>query len=131
MTPPGRRDILSSNSSVLVGRDLTRPCPILRGLEAPYSPKVARLRAASLEQRGTLSPQERLECAEGDPPARLAGYVQKVRHQAYQVTDADIEALRKAGCTEDQIFEATVCTALGAGLGRLEKGLALLRAVDR
>jgi alkylhydroperoxidase family enzyme len=115
----------------LVERDLTRPCRILRGLEAPYSPKIARLRAASLEQPGTLSPQERRECAEGDPPARLAGYVEKVRRHAYQVTDADVAALREAGCSEDQIFEATVCTALGAGLGRLETGLALLGAVDR
>jgi alkylhydroperoxidase family enzyme len=99
-------------------------------VKTPYSAKIARLCTAALEQPATLSPEERRECAEGDPPARLAGYVEKVRHHAYQLTDADIMALRQAGCSEEEIFEATVCTALGAGLGRLEKGLGLLGQVN-
>jgi alkylhydroperoxidase family enzyme len=101
-------------------------CRILGGLETPYSAKIARLRRAGLEQPGALSPQERRECAEGEPPARLAADVQKVRRRAYTVTDADLAALREAGCSEEEIFEATVCAALGAGLARLERGLALL-----
>ncbi len=100
-------------------------------METPYSAKIARLRAASLAPAGALSPQDRRDCAEGEPPAQLAGYVEKVRRCAYQLTDADVEVLLQAGCSEDQIFEATVCAALGAGLGRLEKGLAVLGAVRR
>ena len=108
-------------------------CPwrILRPLETSYSAKIARLQTAALEQPGELSPAERRGCAEGDPPARLAGYVDKVRRQAYRLTDEDFEALRRAGCSEEEIFEATVCAAVGAGLGRLEKGLALLERAQR
>jgi alkylhydroperoxidase/carboxymuconolactone decarboxylase family protein YurZ len=50
-----------------------------------------------------------------------------VRGRAWEITDADIEALKQAGFEEDQIFEATVCAAPGAELARLEKGLAVLR----
>jgi alkylhydroperoxidase family enzyme len=100
-------------------------------LDTPYSAKIAHLRAAGLEQPGALSTQERRACAEGEPPPRLAGYVDKVRRHAYRVTDADIAGLREAGCSEEEIFEATVCAALGAGLGRLERGLALLQEAAR
>ena len=98
-------------------------------METAYSAKMARLRAAALERPGTLPEQERRRCFEGDPPAQLAPYVEKVRRHAYRVTDDDVASLRQAGYSEDQIFEATVCTALGAGLSRLEKGLALLEQV--
>jgi alkylhydroperoxidase family enzyme len=100
-------------------------------VETPYSAKVARLRTAGLEQPASLSPDQRRACAAGEPPAGLADYVEKVRHHAYRVTDADIAALRQAGCSEDEIFEATVCTALGAGLSRLDKGLGLLEGTLR
>ncbi len=100
-------------------------------METPYSAKIARLRSAGLDQPGALSPQERRACAEGDPPPPLAAYVDTVRRHAYRVTDDDISALREAGCSEEEIFEATVCAALGAGLRRLETGLALLEATHR
>jgi len=60
-------------------------------------------------------------------PASLAPYVDKVARHAYQVTDADIIALRRAGSSEDAVFEITVAASLGAALGRLERGLAALR----
>lgn len=129
---PGGR-ILAAASPATRRRPAPVPClrrssrsRILRPLGTSYSAKIARLRTAALEQPGELSPQERRACTEGEPPERLAGYVDKVRRHAYQVTDDDIETLRRAGCSEDQIFEATVCAAVGAGLGRLERGLALL-----
>ena len=103
----------------------------MSGVETPYSGKIARLRSAGLGQPGALSPEERRACAEGDPPPPLAAYVDKVRRHAYQVTDDDINALREAGCSEEEIFEATVSAALGAGLCRLETGLALLGAAHR
>ena len=59
------------------------------------------------------------------PPA-LTPYVDKVARHAYQVTDADIIALRRAGHSEDAVFEITIAAALGAALGRLERGLAAL-----
>ena len=60
-------------------------------------------------------------------PPDFAGYLEKVRTRAYTVTDADIEALKAAGHTEDEIFEQTVSTAVAAGLQRLEAGLESLR----
>ena len=59
-------------------------------------------------------------------PADFATYLDKVRTQAYRVTDADVQALKDAGYSEDQIFEHTVSAAVAAGLARLEAGLASL-----
>ena len=58
-----------------------------------------------------------------DIPAPLAAYIDKVARHAYKVTDDDVAALRAAGYSEDQIFEATVGCALGACLHRLDAGL--------
>lgn len=63
-------------------------------------------------------------------PEHLADYVKKVALYAYRVTDEDVEALRAIGYSEDAIFELTVSIALGAGLARLERGLAALKGVE-
>ena len=60
-------------------------------------------------------------------PPELTNYVKKVALHAYKTTDEDIEALRKAGYSEDAIFEITLNAALGAGIARLERGLAALK----
>ena len=65
----------------------------------------------------------------GVPPA-LAAYVDKVARHAYTVTDEDLGALQRAGTSDDALFEATVSAALGAALGRLERGLAALRGQE-
>ena len=59
-------------------------------------------------------------------PPELINYVKKVAQHAYKTTDEDIEALRQAGYSEDAIFEITLSAALGAGMARLERGLASL-----
>ena len=72
---------------------------------------------------------ERLrEAAEPERPVPEAfePYVKKVRERAYTVVDADVEALRTAGFTEDEIFEQTVSTAVAAGLDRLDAALRTL-----
>jgi hypothetical protein len=68
------------------------------------------------------------EAAQPDRPAppEFAAYLEKVRNAAYTVTDADVQALKDAGHSDDEIFEQTVAAAVGAGLHRLEKGLACL-----
>jgi alkylhydroperoxidase family enzyme len=63
----------------------------------------------------------------GGVPAPLASYVDKVALHAYRVTDEDLAALKRAGNSDDVLFEATVSAALGAALGRLERGLSALR----
>ena len=63
----------------------------------------------------------------GEIPPELTSYVKKVALHAYRTTDEDIEALRNAGYSEDAIFEITLSAALGAGMARLERGLAALK----
>ena len=67
----------------------------------------------------------------GKLPAELTTYVNKVALHAYKTTDEDTEALRQAGYSEDAIFEITLSAALGAGMARLERGLAVLKGDER
>jgi len=60
-------------------------------------------------------------------PPDFAAYLEKVRTCAYTVTDPDVEKLKAAGHTEDEIFEQTVSAAVAAGLSRLQAGLETLR----
>jgi alkylhydroperoxidase family enzyme len=53
-------------------------------------------------------------------------YLEKVRTRAYAITDEDVDALRREGVTEDEIFEATVAVAIGEGLRRLDAALEVL-----
>lgn len=64
--------------------------------------------------------------ARGDIPPELAPLLEKIARHAHQVTEADLDALRRAGYSEDALFEITVSGALGAGQSRLERGLAAL-----
>ena len=59
-------------------------------------------------------------------PAGFEHYLDKVRNLAHAVTDTDVQMLKDAGYSDDEIFEQTVSAAVGAGLHRLEKGLACL-----
>ncbi len=77
------------------------------------------LRAASHASR---TPENNAEV-----PQVLGSYVDKVALHAYKVTDEDIEALRKAGYSEDAIFEMTISAALGAGMARLDRGIAAMK----
>lgn len=89
-----------------------------------------RLKKCVLDGPGNLDSQVRkaiaAETTGSEIPPVLLPYLDKVNHHAYQVTDEDFETLGRAGLSEDQIFEATIAAALGAGLKRLQIGLALL-----
>ena len=52
--------------------------------------------------------------------APLASYLEKVRSRAYTITDDDVDELKRAGVSEDEIFEATVSVALAEGVRRLD-----------
>ena len=58
----------------------------------------------------------------GTAPARpeLEAYLEKVHRRAYTITDADVDALKAAGISEDEIFEQTVAAAISEGLYRLD-----------
>jgi alkylhydroperoxidase family enzyme len=78
-----------------------------------YEPLIERLRDAAKPNRPI--------------PAKAAAYAAPVRRHAYRVTDAQVEALRAAELSEDDIFELTVAAAVGAGLERLAAGLRTLQ----
>ncbi|HEX3128262.1 MAG TPA: hypothetical protein VH394_13105 [Thermoanaerobaculia bacterium] len=89
-----------------------------------------RLRASVLEGPGELEPRVRQAIAEeravGAAAPVLLPYLEKVAYQAWTITDEDVEALKKAGLSDDRIYEATVAAAVGAGLKRLRIGLSVL-----
>ena len=95
----------------------------------PYDKKLRRLRKAVFSGPGSLSPAARQTIGEGlELSGVLGAYARKVAEHAYRVTDDDIAELHLAHYTDDQIFEATVSAALGAGLSRLECVLGALRS---
>jgi hypothetical protein len=57
------------------------------------------------------------------PPDAMAPYLAKVRECAYTVTDADVDALKAAGLSENEIFGQTVAAAIGEGLRRLDAAM--------
>jgi alkylhydroperoxidase family enzyme len=60
------------------------------------------------------------------PPPAMESYLGKVRRRAYTVTDGEVEELKAAGCSEDEIFEQTVAVAVEEGLRRLDAGMRVL-----
>jgi hypothetical protein len=66
--------------------------------------------------------------ADGLPPAgpELAAYLDKVRECAYTITDEDVEQLKAAGLSEDEIFEQTVGVAIREGFRRLDAARAVI-----
>src|SRR5947207_9591220 len=94
-----------------------------------YDDLVTRTTQAVLEGKGETTPKLRWAVFHGrveDIPAALRAYAQKVRQRAYTVTDEDVDALKRAGYSEDAIFETTASAALGAAIMRLERGLIAL-----
>jgi len=88
-----------------------------------------RLRDNVLTHPGVTEPSLRqaVEAQADDIPPNLQSYIEKVARHAYKVTDNDIEALKRAGYSEDAIFELTICAAVGAANDRLERGLDALK----
>ena len=46
-------------------------------------------------------------------------YLAKVKERAYAITDADVQAVKDAGVSEDEIFERTVEVAVQEGRRRI------------
>jgi alkylhydroperoxidase family enzyme len=85
--------------------------------------------AAVVDRPGAVAPSVRRAAFSGEEvPGEAAAYVDKVCRHAYKVTDADVEALQKAGWSDDAIFEVTVATALGAALSRRDRARRVMGA---
>ena len=95
----------------------------------PYAEKMERLRYAVVWGPGSLAPEIRQAISEGSyGSSPLGAFAQKVWDHAFTVNDEDIQELHRAHYSDDQIFEAAVSAALGAGLYRLDCVLANLGA---
>ena len=82
------------------------------------------LRVSVLDSPGVLPTDFRHRIYDGrpvDPP--LNDYLASVRTESMRLTAADIDSLKAQGCTEDEIFEATLAAALGAADRALQAGL--------
>jgi alkylhydroperoxidase family enzyme len=110
-----------------------------------YVELAERLRDAVLEGKGETDSRLRQAVAArsaelaGQPgaparveiPADLRQLVDKTALHAYRITEEEIAALRRAGYSEDAIFEIAISAAVGGGLARLERGLAALEGDER
>ncbi|KZS64745.1 hypothetical protein A4G28_12560 [Mycobacterium ostraviense] len=91
-----------------------------------------KLRHAVLDAPADTDPAVRHAAYHGDDlPEPLQAYVDKLRRHAYRVQDSDIERMRRAGYSEDQIFEVTIAAALGAGDSRRCAGMSALNEALR
>ena len=87
----------------------------------PHAMKMTRLHHAVTSSPASLSNVVRQTITAGrNVPGPLGCYVRRVAEHAYEITDEDIASLHAANYTDDEIFEATVSAALGAGLFRLD-----------
>ena len=108
-------------------------------MKTDYPEKVTKLKDIFLNSPGETNPALRqtitahaavlsgADSQEAGPiPAAMQSYLDKVALHAYKTTDEDIQRLKAANYSEDEIFELTISAALGAALARLERGLDLV-----
>jgi hypothetical protein len=89
---------------------------------------IDRVRRAAVEAQGVTDAVLRravYDAATQPPP--LGPYLDKVREQAWTITDEDIGALQAAGYSEDAILELTIAAAAGAAGRRYDAALRALR----
>lgn len=114
--PAGRFEafVARLREAVLGGPGVTQP-GLRQAVEARAAALSGRVGAAGAGAAG------------GELPEDLGAFADRVAGGAWRVTPEEVEALLEAGYSEEEVFEVTVSAALGAGCGRLERGLAALR----
>jgi alkylhydroperoxidase family enzyme len=99
-----------------------------------YDDFVGKVKASVFGPSAKTAPALRRAAADqrlAEVPVNLRDYVAKVAKHAYKVTDDDVDALKQAGYSEDDIYEITAASALGAALQRLERGMQVLKESAR
>lgn len=82
-----------------------------------------------LEGAGQASVSERRAAFNNRDLAKpLDALVHKVAIHAYRITDEDINVAKRAGLSEDKIFEIVVCAAVGQASRQHDAALAALEA---
>jgi alkylhydroperoxidase family enzyme len=108
------------------------------GLTDDLPEAVRRLLDTALRGPATTDPEKRRELFTRATALALGGettkaeeqldrYADKVALWAYKVLDEEVEGLREAGYSDDELFELTICSALGAGAVRFATGLRALK----
>ena len=88
--------------------------------------------ARILEGEGTSSKADRKAAfANEGVPEGARALVDKVARNAYRVTDEDVAAAKKAGVSEDAIFELVVCAAIGQATRQMDNALAALEEATK
>ena len=81
---------------------------------------------------GTASPNLRMAAFNNSGLAEpLNLLINKVAMDAIAVTDDDIDAAKRSGLNEDQIFEIVVCAAIGQASRQYDAAMATLETVIR
>jgi hypothetical protein len=89
---------------------------------------IDRVRLAAIEAPGVTDAALRSAVYDAAAqPAPLGPYLDKVRDQAWTITDEDIGALQATGYSEDAILELTIAAAAGAAGRRYDAALRALR----
>jgi len=94
-----------------------------RVLSGPSAFSSADLRRAVFDHVAALT---RSETPAAQIPAEIQPYIRKVALNAYKVLDREVEAIRAAGYSVDDVFEMTVAASVSAGVTRMEIALAAL-----
>ncbi|HEY4176034.1 MAG TPA: hypothetical protein VGM90_04355 [Kofleriaceae bacterium] len=95
-----------------------------------------RFREAAIENvlgpdgRASRADRQAAYANEGVSPAARA-LVDKVTRNAWKVTDEDIAGAKAAGLSEDQVFELTVCAAMGQSTRQLDAAMAALDEAEK
>ncbi|MEX1127115.1 MAG: hypothetical protein WEB50_00975 [Vicinamibacterales bacterium] len=100
---------------------------VRRVLTSPSAHSSSEVRRAIYDHVAALTRNEPPSAA---VPPTAEPYLRKVALNAYKVLDREVDAMRSAGSTTDDIFEMTVAAALGAGVTRMEIALAALEETD-
>ena len=58
-----------------------------------------------------------------DKTRKLLQLAKKITRHAYKVTEQDVDALRDAGCTDEEVFEAVAVTSLFNYMDRMADAL--------
>jgi hypothetical protein len=80
-----------------------------------------------LNGAGSSSPEQRARAfSNTDISSPVQALLGKVASRPAQVTDADFDAAKASGFSEDQLFELVICAAVGESARQYEAGLAAL-----
>jgi len=98
---------------------------LLAAVSASAGRSDARLRAA-VRARGTEIVEAGQTSSSSEIAPDVIAYADTIARGAFRVTDEHVDRLRRAGFSDDEIFDVTVNAAVSAGLSRLDRALRLL-----